>query len=84
MIVGEGYIPRPLGRNLRVCTLRPIPYQNNIPRPFRAGLLIGHINEYPEYPTQAFSIDELETNLQDIYSMIQNGTLEIWNSFMTY
>ena len=40
---------------------------------------IGHINEYPEYPTQAFSIDELEINLQDIYSMIQDGTLDAWN-----
>ena len=39
--------------------------------------LIGHIDEYPEYPTQAFSIDELEANLQDIYEMIHNGTLEI-------
>jgi hypothetical protein len=41
--------------------------------------LIGHINEYPEYPTQAFSINELETNLQDIYEMIKNGTLEVYN-----
>ena len=41
--------------------------------------LIGHINEYPEYPTQAFSINELEENLQEIYSMIHDGTLEIWN-----
>jgi predicted RNase H-like HicB family nuclease len=41
--------------------------------------LIGHINEYPEYPTQAFSIEELETNLQDIFTMIQNGTLEVYN-----
>jgi predicted RNase H-like HicB family nuclease len=38
--------------------------------------LIGHIDEYPEYPTQAFSIDELETNLQDIYEMINKGELE--------
>jgi predicted RNase H-like HicB family nuclease len=38
--------------------------------------LIGHINEYPEYPTQAFSIEELEENLKDIYGMIQDGTLE--------
>ena len=36
--------------------------------------LIGHMDEYPEYPTQAFSIDELEANLQDIYEMINNGT----------
>ena len=38
--------------------------------------LIGHIDEYPEYPTQAFSIEELETNLRDIYEMIHNGLLE--------
>ena len=41
--------------------------------------LIGHIDEYPEYPTQAFSIDELEANLQDIFGMINNGTLEVHN-----
>ncbi|MDR0496319.1 MAG: type II toxin-antitoxin system HicB family antitoxin [Treponema sp.] len=41
--------------------------------------LIGHIDEYPEYPTQAFSIEELEANLQDIYEMINNGTLETYN-----
>jgi predicted RNase H-like HicB family nuclease len=41
--------------------------------------LIGHIDEYPEYPTQAFSIEELELNLQDIYEMINNGTLEVHN-----
>jgi len=42
--------------------------------------LIGHIDEYPEYPTQAFSIEELEENLQDIYGMIQDGTLDVYNS----
>jgi hypothetical protein len=41
--------------------------------------LIGHIDEYPEYPTQAFSIDELEANLQDIYEMINDGTLDVHN-----
>ena len=41
--------------------------------------LIGHINEYPEYPTQAFSIEELEENLRDIYLMINDGTLEVHN-----
>jgi len=41
--------------------------------------LIGHIDEYPEYPTQAFSIEELEANLHDIYEMINNGELEIYN-----
>jgi len=41
--------------------------------------LIGHIDEYPEYPTQAFSIDELEANLKNIYEMINDGTLEVLN-----
>ena len=41
--------------------------------------LIGHIDEYPEYPTQAFSLDELEANLQDVYVMIRDGTLQIFN-----
>jgi len=41
--------------------------------------LIGHIDEYPEYPTQAFNIDELEANLQDIYEMINDRTLEVHN-----
>ena len=41
--------------------------------------LIGHIDEYPEYPTQAFCIEELEANLLDIYEMVQNGTLEVHN-----
>jgi len=41
--------------------------------------LIGHINEYPEYPTQAYSLEELESNLQDIFGMIHDGTLEIYN-----
>jgi len=41
--------------------------------------LIGHIDEYPEYPTQAFSVDELEENLRDIYQMVSDGTLEAHN-----
>ena len=41
--------------------------------------LIGHIDEYPEYPTQAFSIEELEANLQNIYEMVHDGTLEVHN-----
>ena len=45
--------------------------------------LIGHIDEYPEYPTQAFSVKELEENLQDIYEMINDGTLEKNNTCYT-
>jgi len=41
--------------------------------------LVGHIDEYPEYPTQAFSVNELEANLMDIYEMICDGTLEVYN-----
>ena len=41
--------------------------------------LIGHIDEYPEYPTQAFNMEELEANLKDIYEMIRDGTLEVQN-----
>ena len=37
---------------------------------------IGRLNDYPEYPTQAFDIKELEANLLDIYEMIQRGELE--------
>ena len=37
---------------------------------------IGRLDEYPEYPTQAFDIQELEANLLDIYQMIQCGELE--------
>ena len=37
---------------------------------------IGRLDEFPEYPTQAFDIPELEANLLDIYEMIQRGELE--------
>ena len=40
-------------------------------------LIIGQLNEYPEYPTQAFSIDELEANLHEIFEMIMDGTLKV-------
>jgi hypothetical protein len=38
--------------------------------------LVGYLDDYPEHPTQAFSVEELEVNLRDIYGLIQNGTLE--------
>ena len=38
--------------------------------------IIGRLDEYPEYPTQAFDIPELEANLLDIYEMVQRGELE--------
>jgi len=38
--------------------------------------LIGRLDEYPDYPTQAFDIQELEANLLDIYDMVKRGELE--------
>jgi predicted RNase H-like HicB family nuclease len=42
--------------------------------------LVGYLDEYPEHPTQAFSIEELEENLKDIFALIQDGTLEAKNT----
>jgi hypothetical protein len=38
---------------------------------------VGYLDEYPEYPTQGLSLNELEENLLDIYNMTKNGTLHI-------
>jgi hypothetical protein len=38
--------------------------------------LVGHLDDYPEYPTQGVDLQDLEEHLQDIYGMIQDGTLE--------
>lgn len=38
---------------------------------------VGYLDDYTEHPTQAFSIEELEENLKDIYRMILDGTLEV-------
>jgi hypothetical protein len=43
MIRCEGYIPLPLGAELRACTLSQIPYENNQPRCLRRGWLIDII-----------------------------------------
>ena len=40
------------------------------------NFFIGRLDKYPEYPTQAFDIHELEANLLDIFEMIQRGELE--------
>ena len=34
---------------------------------------IGHIQEYPDYETQGKTLEELKTNLMDIYQDIVNG-----------
>jgi len=38
--------------------------------------LVGHLDEYPEYPTQGEDIKDLEEHLEEIYGWIQDGTLE--------
>jgi hypothetical protein len=38
---------------------------------------IGWFDNHPEHPTQAFSISGLEDNLRDIFTLIQEGTLEV-------
>ena len=34
---------------------------------------IGHLNEYPEYDTQAHSKDELVANLKDLLKDMESG-----------
>ena len=38
--------------------------------------LVGHLDDYPEYPTQGEDIHDLEEHLKEIYGWIQDGTLE--------
>jgi hypothetical protein len=40
---------------------------------------VGHLDDYPEYPTQGENQKDFEENLLDIYEMIQDGTLEVHN-----
>lgn len=34
---------------------------------------IGHLQEYPDYESQGKTLDELQTNLVEIYNDIKNG-----------
>ena len=38
--------------------------------------LIGHLDDYPEYPTQGENIQDLEDHLREIYNWTQDGTLD--------
>jgi hypothetical protein len=38
---------------------------------------IGRLDDYPEHPTEAFSLEELEENLRDIYQMVLSGKLDV-------
>jgi predicted RNase H-like HicB family nuclease len=37
---------------------------------------LGYLREYPQYPTQGESIEDLETGLKEIYAWIKDGTLK--------
>ena len=37
---------------------------------------VGHLDDYPEYPTQGEDLQDFEENLLDIYRMIQAGELD--------
>ncbi len=36
-------------------------------------MMLGYLEEYPDYMTQAESIEELEDNLRDIYKELTSG-----------
>jgi predicted RNase H-like HicB family nuclease len=38
---------------------------------------LGYIDEYPQYPTQGESLDDLEQGLKEIYRWIKDGTLKL-------
>ena len=39
--------------------------------------LVGYLDDYPEHPTQGENIQDLEEHLKEIYSLIQDGTLDV-------
>jgi len=39
--------------------------------------LLGYIDEYPQYPTQGESLEDLENGLREIYDWIKDGTLKL-------
>ena len=39
------------------------------------GMLIGYLEEYPDYWTQAENLRELEDNLRDLYKELSSGSI---------
>jgi len=39
------------------------------------NMLIGYLEEYPDYWTQAETIDELEENFKDLYKELTGGKI---------
>ncbi len=38
-------------------------------------MMLGYLEEYPDYMTQAQSTEELEENLRDIYKELASGNI---------
>jgi hypothetical protein len=38
---------------------------------------VGYLDNYPEHPTQGENLKDFETNLVDIYKMIQEGEIGV-------
>ena len=38
---------------------------------------LGYIDEYPQYPTQGESLEDLENGLREIYDWIKDGSLKL-------
>jgi predicted RNase H-like HicB family nuclease len=39
------------------------------------GMWLGYLEEYPDYMTQGISLEELQTNLKDIYKELTSGMI---------
>ncbi len=39
------------------------------------GMILGYLEQYPDYVTQAESVEELEDNLRDIYKELTSGKI---------
>jgi predicted RNase H-like HicB family nuclease len=40
------------------------------------GFFVGHLDDYPQYPTQGESREDFENALREIYGWIADGTLD--------
>lgn len=38
---------------------------------------MGYLDDYPQYPTQGETIEDLEKGLKEIYAWIMDGTLPV-------
>ena len=41
------------------------------------SFFVGHLDDYPEHPTQGENLKDFEENLLDIYEMIRDGSLDV-------